>query len=112
MPLAGRAPARQRLVEVDQHDHAGLCGDAGQGDEAHRDRDAHVEPHEPDQPQAAGQREGHRQHDDHGLGDAAEVEMEQDEDQQQGRRHDEHQPGLGSFEILELAAPYRVGARR
>ena len=66
-----RVPLFQRLIEIDQHHHAGLGGDAGQRDEAHGDGHAHVEAHPPHEPQPADQREGQRQHDDQRLGDAA-----------------------------------------
>ena len=102
----------QRVVEIDQHHHAGLGGDAGERDEADRDGDRQVEAEPPHQPQAADQRERHRQHDDQGLGHAAEVEVEQQEDDQHGDRHDDLQPRLGAFEIFELAAPGDVVAGR
>ena len=35
-----RASLRKRVVEIDQHDDAGLGGDAGERDEADGDRDA------------------------------------------------------------------------
>ena len=102
----------QRLVEVDQHDDAGLGGDAGERDEADRHRDRQVEPEPPHQPDAADQREGQRQHHDQRLGDPAEVEVEQQEDDQQRDRHDDLQARLGPLQVLELAAPLDVGAGR
>jgi hypothetical protein len=45
------------LIEIDQHDDAGLSGDTGKGDEADRDRDAHIVAEPPHQPGAADQRE-------------------------------------------------------
>jgi hypothetical protein len=77
------------VVEIDQHHHAGLGGDAGQRDEADRDRDAHVVVEQPHQPDAADQRERHRQHHDQRLGQAPEVEVEQQEDDRSVSRHDD-----------------------
>ena len=42
------------------------------------------------------------------LGDASEVEVEQQEDDEQGHRHHDLQARLGALVILELAAPGRV----
>ena len=100
------------MVEIDQHHHAGLGGDAGQSDEADRHRHRHVEPEPPHQPQPADQRERQRQHDDQRFGEAPEVEVEQQEDDHQRHRHHDLQPGLGAFEIFELAAPHEIGAGR
>ena len=93
------------MIEIDQHDHPGFRSDPGEGDEPDRNRDGHVEPHEPHQPDAADQREGQRQHDDHGFGEPPEVEIEQQEDQCQGQRDDDREALFGAFEILELPAP-------
>ena len=87
--LAARLQFGERAVEIDQHHDAGLGGDAGERDEADGDRDREVEAEPPHQPEAADQRERHRQHDDQGLGHAAEIEVEQQEDDQQRDRHDD-----------------------
>ena len=102
----------ERTVEIDQHDDAGLGRDAGKRDEADGDGDREIEAEPPHQPEAADQREGHREHDDQRLGDAPEVEIEQQEDDQQRHRHDDLEPRLGALQILELAAPGRVVAGR
>ena len=102
----------QRVVEIDQHHHAGLGGDTGKRNEAdgHRDREIEAEP--PHQPKAADQRKRHREHDDQRLGDAPEIEVEQQEDNEDGHRHHDLQPRFGALVIFELAAPRRVIARR
>ena len=61
---AAGAPLGQRVVEINQHDDAGLGGDTSERNEADGDGDAHVEMHPGHQPHAADQGEGHRQHDD------------------------------------------------
>ena len=100
------------MVEVDQHHHAGLGGNAGERDEPDRHRHRQVEPEPPHQPQPAHQGERQRQHDDERLGEAAEVEVEQQEDDHQRHRHHHLQAGFGALEVFELAAPDQVGAGR
>ena len=68
------------MVQVDQHDHAGLGRHAGQRDEADRHGHRQVVAQQPHQPDAADQRKRHRQHHDQRLGDAPEVEVQQQED--------------------------------
>ena len=102
----------QRVVEIDQHDDAGLGGDAGKRDEADGDGHREIEAEPPHQPEAADQREGHRQHDDQRLGDAPEIQVEQQEDDEQRHRHDDLEPRLGALQIFELAAPGGVIAGR
>jgi hypothetical protein len=77
--VALRAQLGHGVVQVDQHHHAGFRGDAGERDEADRDGDGEIEAEPPHQPQAADQRERHREHDDERLGHATEVEIEQQE---------------------------------
>ncbi len=97
--VAARAPASlgdigPGVVEVEQHDHAGLRRDAGEGDEPDGDRDREVVIQQPYHPDAADQREGQGKHDDQHLGDAAEGEIEQQRDHGQRQRHHHLEPGL------------------
>jgi hypothetical protein len=62
---------------------AGFGGDAGQRDEADGGGDREVVAEQPHQPDAADQRERHREHDDQRFGDAPEVEIKQQEDDEQ-----------------------------
>src|SRR5574343_926846 len=98
------------VIEVDQHDDAGFGSDAGQRDEADGRGDRQVVAEPPHQPDAADQRERHREHDDQRFGDAPEIEVEEQEDDEQRDRHDDLQLGDGAFHVLELAAPGDVGA--
>ena len=109
---ASRLSLFERIVEIDQHHHAGLGGDAGERDEANSDGNRKVEAEPPHQPEAADQGEGHREHDDERLRHAAEIEVEQQEDDQDGHRHHDLEPRLGALEIFELTAPGDVVARR
>ena len=100
------------MVEVDQHHHAGFRGDAGQRDEAHDHRDAGVVVEHPHQPDATDQCEGHRQHHDQRLGDTAEVEVQQEENQRQRHRNDDTHLLRGTLHVLVLSTPGHVVARR
>ena len=107
--LAARVSA---LIEIDQHHDAGFGGNAGKRDETDGDGDREIEAEPPHQPEAADQRERHREHDDQGLGHAPEIEIEQQEDDEHRDRHDDLQSGLGALQIFELAAPGHVIAGR
>ena len=72
--------ALQCLVEVDQHDHADLHGHAGERDEADADGDRHVVAKQVKQPVATDQCQWQGAHDDEYLGEAAEVEVQQQHD--------------------------------
>src|SRR6267142_4481229 len=100
------------MVEIDQHHYAGFGGDAGKRDEADDDGHRKIEAEPPHQPNASDQGEGQREHDDHRVSERAEVEIEQQKDDQQGYRHHDLQTRRRALEILELSAPYDVGARR
>ena len=100
------------MVEVDQHHHAGLRRDAGQRDEADRHRHRQVVAQRPHQPHAADQRERDRQHDDQGLRESLEVEVQQQEDRQQRHRNDDLHLLDRALHVLELAAPGDVVAGR
>src|SRR5215216_5157492 len=98
------------VLEIDQHDYAGLGRDAGKRDEADGHCNRHVEVEPPHQPQAAYEGEGQRQHDDERLGEGTEVEVEQQENDEQRNRDHDLQARLGTLEILELPAPSHIVA--
>ena len=99
----GVVAAGHRRLQVDQHDHAELGRHAGQRDQPDPGRHRLVIAEQVKQPHPAGQRERQRRHDQRGLGEAAERQVEQHEDDQKRRGHDELQPLDGAFEIFELA---------
>ena len=109
--FTARTHLAERVIEVDQHDHAGLGSDAGERNEADRNGDRHVEAEPPEQPDAADQREWQREHDDERLGQPAEIQVEQQEDDRERHRHDQLEACLGPFEIFELTAPGDAEAR-
>src|SRR6516164_1403178 len=51
-PFSGRhlAPLAKCVIEINQHDHAGLGGDTCECDEADRDGHRKIEPHAPQHP--------------------------------------------------------------
>ena len=73
-------------VEVEQHDDAGLGVQAGQGDDADPDGDAQVVVQQVKDANGADQRERHGEHDDGGLDDRAGVQVDDQQDDQQGER--------------------------
>ena len=107
-----RCALHEGVIQVDQHDDAGLRRHPRQRDEADRHRDAHVVAEQPHEPHAAHQRERERKHHDRRLGHVPEVEVQQPEDDQQGDRHHHTQPRRGPLERLELAGPRDAIARR
>ncbi len=110
--LAGGNALVPGLAQVQQHDDAELGGHAGQRDEAHRPGDRQVVAQQLEQPDAADQREGQGGHDQQGLVEAAEGQVQQHEDDQQRERHDHLQLGGGALQELELARPRDRVARR
>ena len=90
------------VLQVQQHDHPELGRDAGQGDEAHAGGHRQVEAEPVEQPDAARQGKGQGGHDQQGLAEAAESQVEQHEDNQQSRRHHPGQPRIGALEEFEL----------
>src|SRR5262245_28736144 len=100
------------MVEVDQHDDAGFGCDPCESNEPNCNGDRHVEAEPPQQPKAADQCERQGQHDNEGLSEPPEVEIEQQEDDHQGQRYYHLQASLGALEIFELTAPDQVAAGR
>ena len=61
-------------IEIEQHHHAGLGIEAGQGDDAHPDGDRGVVAEQIEEPEGADQGEGHGQKDDRRLDQALGVD--------------------------------------
>src|SRR3990172_1814207 len=97
-------------VEVEHHEDAGCRVHAQQGDEAHPDGDAHVVAEQVEQPDGAHRRKRHGQQDEEGLHHRAGVEIEQQEDHEQGDGHDQLQPRVDALHVLVLAAPLQLVA--
>ena len=91
------------MLEVKQHHHAEFGRNAGQCDEADTGGDRLLVAQQVEEPDPAGQGEGQGRHDQQGLVEAAEGQVEQHEDDQQGRRHDQQQARVGAFHVFELA---------
>lgn len=103
--ICGRRGAAvcQRVLQVDQHHHAELGRHARERDHADAGRDRLVEAEQVERPDRAGEREGQGGHDQRRLVEAAEGDVEQDEDDQERGRHDLLQAGQGALQVLELA---------
>ena len=103
--MALRGTCLQRLVQVDEHHHAGFRGHARQRNEPDDHCHADVVPKRPHQPDPADQRERDGQHYDQRFGHAAEVEVEQQEDQGEGDRDDDAHLFRCTLHVLVLPAP-------
>ncbi|MNI07074.1 hypothetical protein D3C73_600770 [compost metagenome] len=99
------------MIEIDQHDHTSLRGNPRQRDETDSDRNRHVEPEPPHQPDATDERERQGEHDDQGFRQRSEIQVEQEENQRKRQRHDDGEPRGRPFEIFELTAPCHGIAR-
>ncbi len=97
----------QRRVEIQQHDHAELGGHPGGGDEAHTHRNRELVAQPVDVPESAHQRQRQGQQDDGDLGDVLEVEIQQERDQADHRRHDDLQTLHGLLQRLVLPNPVK-----
>ena len=100
------------MVQVDQHDDPGFSGHTSQGNEAHSNCDREVVAKPPHEPDAANQRERHRQHDDQSLRQSPEVQVQQQENEQQRYWHNEFHFLDGTLHGLKLTAPCGVVAGR
>ena len=87
----------QRVIEIDEHHHAGLGRDAGKRDKADSNGNAHIVAEPPHEPGAADEREGDRQHDDERLGQPPEIEIKQHKNKDQRRRDDDAKLGGGAL---------------
>ena len=110
-PSASPLPL-DRLLEVDHHHDAGLHGGAEQRDEADPDRDGEVVAEQPEQVDAAGQRERDGQQHVRRFERRVIGEVQQDEDDQQDDRQHDLQPLPRALLVLPPAAPRRRSSRR
>ena len=101
-----------REIEIEQHEDPGLGIDPEQGDEPDPDPDAHVVTEEVEQPDRADGGERHCQDDDHGLDRRLGVQIEQQEDQDDGHRQHDLELLPHPQHGLVLAAPAQRVARR
>ena len=100
------------VIEIHEHDHARLGGDACEGDESDGRRDREVVAQQPHDPHAADQRERQRQHHDRHLADRAKRQIEKKRDDREGERHHHLEAGLDACECLVLPAPSEPISRR
>ena len=95
----------QRLLQVDDHHDARLHGGAEERDEADPDGDGEVVAEQPEQVNAAGQRERHGQQDMCGFERRVVREIEQEEDDDDGDRDDDLEPLPRAHLVFVAAAP-------
>ena len=99
-------------VEVKQHDHTGLGVQSRQGDDANPHRDTHIVAEPPDRRERAHQRKGNGQHHDCGLDGRAGVEVNNQDDEEEGERDNDHEALPGLEHVFVLTAPKNAVARR
>src|SRR3546814_10282305 len=82
----------QSALEIDQHDDAEFGGDACQCDEPHSRRNRLMVSKQVEEPEAAGERERQRAHDERSLIEPTEGHEQQHEDDRQRGGYDDFQP--------------------
>ena len=94
------------MVDMRNHDHAVLNGQAEEGDET--DGRRNVKCHSPDiQRQESSEKCQRQQHDEQScLSEISERPVQQNEHDGQYERNDNGQPGIGPALVLELAVPF------
>ena len=95
------------LVKVYQHYHAGFHRNSGESDHPHPHGNGKTVIQQVHQPDAAHQRQGQRPHQNQHLGEIAEIEVEQHDDDSQGKRHDIAQTLFGPLHVFVLAGPHQ-----
>ncbi len=100
------------MIQIDQHDDPDFGGDSPKGDEADGGRDRQVVTQQKHQPEPTHECKGHRRHDDQGVPEATERDIQQHEDDEQCGRYDDFQSSRGASEILELPRPGNRITRR
>jgi len=103
-------PARQ--VQIEKHDHPGLCVQPGEGDHADPDGDAHVVIEHIKKPERSHQGKGDGQEHDQGLGQGFGVEKNQDKDDHNRKRDHELQAFMGFYKVFIFSAPFEAVAVR
>ena len=98
-------PPVERLVDVDDHHHSGLHGEADHREQAHPDGGGERVAEEIEGPEAAHQREGNRSEHEERLGQAAKLQEKQGEHGEHHERHDPLQPLLTREEQVVLPGP-------
>src|SRR5206468_6494226 len=97
-------------IEVEEHDDAGFGVKTGQGDEADPNGHAEVVVEKVENPERSNQGERHGHENDGGLHQRTRVEINDEEDDEQGQRHDNHQALLGAEHVFVFPAPKDVVA--
>ncbi|MNS61312.1 hypothetical protein D3C72_943360 [compost metagenome] len=100
------------VVEVDQHQDAGLHRHSGQGDKAHTDRHREVEVEQPEGPDPAHHRQRQGGENEQYLLNATKRQIEQQHDNGDRERHHVGEARLGPLHVLVLTGPGEGVARR
>ena len=93
------------MIEIDEHHHSRFGRHSGERDEPDRNGHGPVVAERPDKPEAADHGERQREHDDQCFTHAAEVEIQQKENDRERGRDDHTHGRLGAEHVLILSAP-------
>jgi len=91
-----------RMIDVDDHDDAGLRGQADQRDDSHPHRRREPVVEQPHQPDTADEREWNRQQDDQHLDEVPKLQEQKQNDDQQRDGHDDLHARQHLSELLVL----------
>ncbi len=94
------------FIQIDEHDHAGLGCKSCQRNKSHHHGHGNIISEEVKQPHASHQRKRKACHHHGSLGDAVEMDVEQDEDYPQRHRNNHIQGLSGFFHVLILPRPH------
>lgn len=111
-PAEAGLEAFNGFVEVDDHDDAGLDGDAEEGDVADPDGDGERVAVERLEEDRTAEGEGHGEDDMGGLDGVVVGDVEEEEDHEQGDGDDEEQGASGAEQVFEFAAVFEGDAGR
>ena len=106
------AAFRDRLVQIEYHNHPELRRHAGKRNKAHGGGYRQVVAQQPEQPDAADQRKRQSSHNQQSVFNAAESDVKQDKDNHQGKRQHDFQLRGGALEVLILPGPGQRDAFR
>src|SRR5262249_23535828 len=109
---AGSAEFVPGMVEVKEHDDAGLSVKASEGNETDPDGDAHVVAKEIEKPKGSNQGERHGKQNDSRFYSRPGVQVDQHEDYQQSNWNYDPEALFGAFEVFKLAGPLKIVSGR
>ena len=99
-------------IKIEEHHHARLRIEAGKGDDAHPDGNAHIVIEQIQEPEGTDQRKRHGKQNDDRLGHRFRIQIDQHKNDQQRKGNDQLQPLMCFEQIFVFAAPVKPIAFR